>query len=288
MSAGTLGMPQRRNLRQRRFRQVLAHVGLVVLCFVILFPLLNVFFASFKSASELYRFPPQLLPERLGFENYAQALREAPLLRFMLNSFAQSVLIVIGQVATSVLAGYAFAKIAFPAKRLLFGVVIATLLVPGEVVIIPNFFTIDALGLLDTLPAIVLPFLASAFGIFLMRQFFMTVPADLLEAARLDGAGHLRFLLHIGVPLARPAIASLTALSFLGAWNAYFWPLLVLDSAANYTVQIGLASFENDIEGTQWQVVAAATTLVLLPTLVIFFLAQKHFVKGIGSGGVKG
>lgn len=286
MSTSKHSLPILRNV-SRYLAGTLTYVALVLLSLVVIFPILNLLMASLKDSGELFTYPPRLLPRQPHWENYLAAWQSAPLGRFLLNSLMQSLLISLGQVATSVLAGYAFARMRFPGRNLLFGVVVATLVIPGEVTVIPNFFTIFRLGLLDTLAGLVVPFLATGFGIFLMRQFFLTIPQELLDAAQLDGAGHFRFLLAVALPLARPVAGALAVFAFLGAWNQYLWPLLITRSSELYTAQIGVAIFQNKEASTDWNVVAAAAMTVLAPTLLAFFFAQKQFLKGVSASGLR-
>lgn len=286
MSASKHSLSKLRNV-SRYLAGTLTYVALVLLSLVVIFPILNLLMASLKDSGELFTYPPRLLPRQPHWENYLTAWQSAPLGRFLLNSLMQSLLISLGQVATSVLAGYAFARMRFPGRNLLFGVVVATLVIPSEVTVIPNFFTIFRLGLLDTLAGLVVPFLATGFGIFLMRQFFLTIPQELLDAAQLDGAGHFRFLLAVALPLARPVAGALAVFAFLGAWNQYLWPLLITRSSELYTAQIGVAIFQNKEASTDWNVVAAAAMTVLGPTLLAFFFAQKQFLKGVSAGGLR-
>lgn len=288
LSRQTTAPKQRFALTRRQWEMLASYAALIGLSVVIFFPIFNMILASFKPADELFRFPPRLWPQRPSLDAYITAWNSAPLGRFLLNSLLQSSIITAGQLLTSALAGYAFACMRFPGRQWLFGITVATLLIPGEVIVIPNYFTVARLGWLNSMAALTVPFLANGFGIFLMRQFFRTVPQEFFDAARIDGAGHGRFFWYIALPMARPALGALAIFAFLQAWNQYFWPLLVTTSTRMRTAQIGIAIFQNDIEGSEWQVIAAATTLVLLPTLLAFFIAQKQFIRGISLGGLKG
>lgn len=251
----------------------------------ILLPLLALFSASFKPAQEV--FDPNLIPKEVTLENYRIALEKFPLGRFLLNSLMVATLVALGQVVTSALAGYALARVRLPGREWLFGGVVALLLVPGEVTFLPLYDLVTRLGWLDTYWALVVPFLSTPMGVFLLRQFFKTLPQDLFDAARIDGAGHLRMLWYVALPLARPALGALGALSFLSAWNMYLWPLVVTRSTEMQTVQIGVNMILNE-EAARWNVVAAGAVLALLPTLVAFLVAQRQFVRGITLGGLKG
>jgi sn-glycerol 3-phosphate transport system permease protein len=213
----------------------------------------------------------------------------------MFNSFMQSSIITIGVLATSTLAAYAFAFMRFPLRNFLFILFLSTLMVPWEASIIPNFQTVQMMGdvlggqilRLDSYQALTIPFLASAFGTFLMRQHFLTIPLELRDAAAIDGYGHLRFLWHVLLPLSKPALGTLAVFSFLQAWNQYLWPLLVTNSDNYRTVQIGLAGLASQ-EIDSINVVMAGTVIALLPMLIIIILFQRQLVRGLMSGALKG
>lgn len=270
---------------RRVVRLVPLYLALLAYSALVLVPLLALLSASFKTAGEV--FEPQLIPQSPTLENYRIALEKFPLGRFLLNSLLVSLAVALGQVVTSALAGYALARVRLPGKRFLFGGVVALLLVPGEVTFLPLYEAVSRLGWLDSYAALIVPFLATPLGIFLLRQFFLTLPQDLFDAARIDGAGHLRMLWHVALPLARPALGALGALSFLSAWNMYLWPLVVTRSTQMQTVQIGVNMILNE-EAARWNVVAAGAILALLPTLLAFLVAQRQFVRGITLGGLKG
>ena len=205
-----------------------------------MFPLLYAIGTSFKSDAEVNQYPPTLWPQRWEFGNYGAALRVAPIARFLLNSFIQSGAVTVGQLVTSALAAFAFTYIEFPGRGALFFLFLSTLMIPAEVTLIPNYMTVRSLGWLNTYPALAAPFLATAFGTFLLRQFFLTIPRELWDAAVIDGCSRRKFLMAILVPLARPAFATLAIYAFLSTWNQYLWPLLVINSQEMRTVQIGL------------------------------------------------
>ena len=258
---------------------------------VIVTPFLITLSTSLMTLAEAFRFPPHLLPEEPQWKNYLKAWQGAPFARYFFNTLVMASAITAGQLLTSILAAYAFARLRFVGKNLLFGLFLATLMIPTQVVLIPNYLTLSRLGLINTYGALILPFLASGFSVFLIRQHFKSLPQELEDAARIDGASRLTVLWRIFVPLAKPAIATAGLFSFLSEWNSYLWPLIVTDSDRMRTVQIGLASFLalNQEEGlTNWPVVLAASILVLLPTLIAFALTEKQLVKGITLSGLKG
>ena len=253
--------------------------------FVIILPLLTLLSASLRTDADLYA--PTFLPPHPTLEPYLLALTNYPLGRYLLNSLFVSSLITLGVVITSSTAGYALARVNLPHRELIFGAVVGLLLVPGEITFLPLYLHVNALGWLDTYTGLIVPFIASPLGIFLMRQFLKSLPQDLFDAAKIDGAGHFRTLWHVAIPLATPALGALAALTFLGAWNMYLWPLVTTQSKEMQTAQIAVSMIVS-VEGAQWNIVAAGAILVLLPTLIAFLVAQRAFVSGITLGGLKG
>jgi multiple sugar transport system permease protein len=276
----------------RRLRHALAEAAVYLLlgfaAVVALLPLVWMLLSSLKSRQELARFPPTWLPEAWAWGNYAEALAAAPATNRLLRKKRPKGAATLGTLLTASLAGYAFSHIAFRGRRFVFGLLVATLAIPNEVTIIPAYLVMRTLGWVDSYLALIVPSLASVFGVFLLRQAFAATPRDLFEAAQLDGCGHLRYLLEVVIPLNRAALAGLALLTFLGQWNAYLWPLLVTNREELRTVQIGLRYFADPDLGIDWGPLMAASTLVVLPTLVVFLIAQKHLVEGFATAGLKG
>ena len=262
--------------------------GLNIICgLLIISPLLYALSLSFMSQGEMAQYPIKLFPSHLNVENYKEALNTVPLLRFLINSLVVSILVTIGQVITSSLAAYAFAFYEFKYKRLLFLLVLSTMMIPAETTIISNFLTVSSLGWTDHLYVLIIPFLTSAMGIFLIRQFYLTIPKELLEAAKIDGCNHFKFLINIFIPISKPAIASLSIYTFIGTWNQYLWPLLTINNGNNRTVQIGISMLQF-AEGSNYGVVLAGAILVLIPSILVFMIGQKSLVAGMTAGSVKG
>lgn len=253
--------------------------------FLLTLPLLTLLSASLRSEGDLYA--PTLLPPNPTLAPYAEALAKFPLGRFLLNSLLVSVSTTLGVLATSLLAAYALTRMRFRGREALFGLAVALLLVPGEVTFLPLYLLVDRLGWLDTYWALIVPFVASPLGVFLLRQALRTIPEDYFDAARIDGATHGQILRHVALPLTAPALGALAALTFIGSWNMYLWPLVVTKSREMQTAQIAVNYLLNE-EVARWNVVAAGAILVLLPTLLAFLLAQRAFVRGIALGGLKG
>jgi sn-glycerol 3-phosphate transport system permease protein len=281
-------VPRRHRFGARRIAGVtMRYLLLTVLAVVVLFPLYMTVVNSLLRPSQIAARPPTFFPTHPEWSTYSTAWTDGHMGRYLLNSAIVTTFITAGQVVTAILAGYAFAFLEFPFKRTLFLVFLATLMVPFEVTIVTNLATVNDLGWYNTYQGLAVPFLATGFGAFLMRQAFLQVPRDLQDAASLDGYGHWRFMTRVAVPLARPAVGALTVFAFLGAWNQYLWPLLVTKDEQYRTVQIGLkqlrATSIQDVNITFAGVIIAA-----LPLVILLLLFQKQLVRGLTTGAVKG
>jgi multiple sugar transport system permease protein len=262
------------------------HLILIPLALVMVTPLAWMVMTSVQTPDEARRFPP-VLPSGIHWQNYTDAIHAAPFGRFFLNSFLVTGACVFGNLVLCSLAGYAFARLRFFGRDVLFVILLATLMIPFQVVMIPIFLIMRHLGLVDTLGALILPNLVTPFGIFLMRQFFRTLPIELEEAARIDGCSRLGTLIRIVLPLSGPALATLAVIAFLWNWNDFLWPLVVIQSEHNMTLQLGLSTFQG-AHSTGWTLLMAGNVLAVLPMLVAFLVAQRHFVNSIASAGIKG
>ena len=263
------------------------HLFLTAAMAVALFPFLWMFFASFKPEADIFAKDFHLLPREWHFENYVEAWNAAPFGKFFLNTFAAAGITVLGQVITCTLAAYAFAKVEFCFKKGLFTLLLAAMLIPEEAAIVPNYLLAQKLHITNSAIGIALPSLTSVFAIFLLRQVFMQVPDDLLNAARLDGCGIIRSFLHIALPSSKSSLATVALLAFLSSWNSYMWPYMVTDQTAHRTLQIGLKYLIKPDLGPQWPMIMAASTMVLIPVLILFLLLQKYFVSGFVKSGLK-
>ncbi|WP_425472174.1 carbohydrate ABC transporter permease [Saccharibacillus brassicae] len=267
--------------------RLLAYTFSAVAALFILFPFWITVSNAFMTEAESAAYPPKLWPTGLHPDNFAQVLATIPILRFITNSFVVSGAITVGCLITSCMAAYAFAFLRFPGKKAIFALFLSTMMIPWEVAIIPNYLTIRSWGWLDSYAGLTVPFLATAFGVFLMRQFFLQLPKELMEAARIDGCGHVRIFLRLAVPLSMPGLATLAVYSFLNHWNMYLWPLLVTSSENMRTVQIGVSMLQFS-EMTAWNLVMAGLVLVLLPSLVMLALGLGRLVGGLTAGALKG
>ena len=271
----------------RRLKKTGSYAILTLLAIVVLFPIYITVVNSLLRPVDIASRPPTFFPTHPHWSSYADAWNGGHMAKYLVNSFIVTIAITVGQVLTAVFAGYAFAFLEFPFKRTLFVVFLATLMVPFEVTVVTNLDTVNALGWYDTYQGLAVPFLATGFGAFLVRQAFLQVPRDLSDAAALDGYGHWKFMTRVAVPLARPAIAALTVFGFLGAWNQYLWPLLATKDDRLRTVQIGLKQLRaTSLDAVN--VTFAGAVIAVIPIAIILLLFQKHLVRGLTAGAVKG
>jgi multiple sugar transport system permease protein len=295
--AATLTHARTTGFRAKSLARFRSHVVFYVLAGVLTLFFFGPFFwtltSSLKAPEEITTYPPVFFPAELRFGNYVRAWTKVPFLTFYMNSLIVTVLAVTGQVLSATLVAYGFARFQFPFRNTLFMLVIATLIVPWEVTIVPSFLLYKFLGWLDTLKPLIVPswFGGSPLYIFLLRQFFMTIPRDLDEAAEMDGANSFRILWQILVPLCLPAITTVAIFSFLQHWNEFIQPLIFLNSEQNYTVSLGLRLFQtspSDPGEPKEHLLMAATVIATIPCILLFFAAQRFFVRGIVMSGIKG
>lgn len=264
------------------------HLLLVLFGLFSLFPFVWMVLSSFKVQDEIFQDTFHLLPQTWTLENYQIVFTQAPIWRYFFNGAWVCLLILLGQLLVILPAAYAFARLEFRGRDVLFKLVLTALVIPSYVTVLPNFLLLANLKLLDTYAALTLPFLGSAFGIFMLRQHFRQLPGEVLEAARMDGASPMQTLWHVILPLTRPAVAAFAIFSVVAHWNDFFWPLVVLRSAEMYTPPAGIVYFAQ-AEGTRgWGVVMAAATVVVFPLVLVFLLARKQFIEGLAGSAVKG
>lgn len=254
---------------------------------LVAFPLLLALSYSFMSESEIATFPPPILPGAPTLDNYGKVIATIPIGRYLLNSFVVSTAVVLGQLFTATLAAYAFSFLVFRGRTILFFLFLSTLMIPWEATIIPNYLTIRSIGWLDTYQGLAVPFMATAFGTFLLRQAFLQIPRELHDAARIDGASSFRFLVSTVIPLARPALSTVAIYGFLSTYNQYFWPLLVTNQTLMRTTQVGIAQLRFE-ESLRWGLVMAGVIMVAVPTLSLLVLGQRQLIRGLTAGSVKG
>ncbi|MCK2033645.1 MULTISPECIES: carbohydrate ABC transporter permease [Microbacterium] len=265
----------------------IVHVVLIVGAALMVFPFVWQLLTSFKTLSDSVQVPPSFLPREWVFTNFAEVFDSMPFGQMFLNSVLLTVGRTVGQVALCTMAGYAFARIAFPGRNALFVVFLSVLMVPSQLYLLPQYEIIQALGWLNTLQALIVPGIFSAFGTFLMRQFFLSMPAELEEAARIDGANPWQTFWRIMVPLAKPGIIALVVFTVLWSWNDLLWPLIVTTDPAKMPLSVGLSQLVG-IHGTDYPVLMAGALLATLPMLVTFMILQRQFIQGIAFSGTKG
>ena len=265
----------------------LIYTLLVFLSAVFLMPIVWVIFSSFKPAGELFTWPPTLLGRNPSLDNYTQAFAAGDFGRWFLNTVVVSVLATVLTVIVNIMAGYVFAKYEFKGKKLLFGMVMVTLMIPLEVIMIPIFKVIVSTHMYNNLWGLIIPAVASPTAVFLVKQYYEPIPDALMEAARIDGASEMKILMRIMLPLAKPIISVLCIFSFMWRWNDYLWPKLVINSKTKYTLQLALANFSGEYS-VDWSSLLAMSVISMIPVLVVFLTLQKYIIGGMTAGGVKG
>ncbi|MBZ5750070.1 carbohydrate ABC transporter permease [Metabacillus sp. DBTR6] len=265
--------------------KIILYTLLTISAFLLFLPIIFAFLMSFMNSQDAMM--GKIIPSVWTLENYVKAFERLPLLKFLFNSLIISLFIMIGQLILSSLAAYAFVFLKFKGRDVLFFLFIATMMIPFEASIIPNFQTIRGMNLIDTYPGLALPFLATAFGTFLLRQTFKQIPKELKEASEIAGMGHFKFYLTVVLPVAKTSLVTLGIYSFLTAWNMYLWPLLSTTNDNVRTVQIGLKQLQSQETVNQWGVVMAGAMVVAIPTLILLFIGQKKLQKGLAEGALK-
>ena len=263
------------------------YIAAVVIIIIFATPFFWMVSGSLKKPADIFAYPPVLMPADPQFVNYRQVFEDAPILRYLLNSIFVSSTTVIGGLFINSLAAYAFSRLHFRGRDVLFSLVLATFMIPFQAIVIPLFIVVKTLGWIDTFQALIIPFLFNPFGIFLLRQFFLSIPKDLEDAARIDGCSRFGTYFRIILPLSKPALAAYAIISFIWSWNSLLWPLVATQSEAVRLIQVGVAEFQTQYFGS-WALVMAASTIAIIPTLIVFLSLQKFFVQGISTTGIKG
>lgn len=266
---------------------VVSQILLTVVLLIFLTPFVWMLATALKPAAEVFATPPKLFGSELQFQNFSEAWNYVPFGRYMLNGLFVSVMGTMVVCVTSIFAAYAFARLSFKGRDVAFLLYLVTLMVPQEVMIVPMFILMQQFDWVNSYQALILPWAFSAFGTFLLRQFFLNIPRELEEAALVDGASRLRILWQVIVPIARPAVAVLAVFTFINYWNSFLWPLIITNSADKFTVPVGLNGFLGQ-QGNQWHLLMAAATISMLPTVIVVLLLQRHLVRGIAMSGLGG
>lgn len=277
----------KKRLNVENLGRAVLFLSILAASIIMLLPFLWMLSTSFKEPKAVFGLQLQLIPNPVVTDNYKRIFEVLPFSRFYWNSIITSASVTILQLVTCSFAGYAFARLRFPGRDTLFLGYLTTLMIPGQVTIIPNFILLRILGWIDTYQALILPNAFSAFGTFLLRQFFSTLPADLEDAAKIDGCSYFGIYRHVILPLSKPALSSLTVFTWLGQWNSFIWPLIVINSVEMNTLTVGLRTLQGQYN-TQWTLLMSGSVLALLPVLILFVLAQRTFISGMALSGMGG
>ncbi len=279
-----------RPIRWRAIAQSLfSHALIIVTAFAIGLPFFYMVTTSFKTLQEVYTVPIQWLPSNWNLDNYLVAWNGVPMARFGLNSLIYTITITLGEFLMGLLAGYAFGRLHFPKKDVIFFVVLLTLMIPGVITLIPRFLMLRDLGWINTYQGLIVPELSSAFATFLLRQHFASLPDEIFDAAKMDGAGYLRQLFQVALPMSVPITTTLLLLAFVAHWNEYLWPLIVTNTRDMRTLPIGIQTLKNLYSDVPlWHVANAGATMVVLPLVALFLVGQKRFFEGAVQGALKG
>jgi multiple sugar transport system permease protein len=272
----------------RTILRIVVQVLLVIGALSMVIPFIWMLLTSLKVRGEVFTVPLRWLPAVPQWGNYPKAMSMAPFPRYFLNSAIMGVTITLGRLVVCSMSGYAFSRLRWPGRDTVFLAYLITMMIPSQVTLIPSYLIVYWMHWINTYYALIVPGIASAFGTFLLRQFFITLPTELEDAARIDGCNRLRVLWNIIIPLSKPALSALAIFTFMGAWNDFLWPLLVTQTDTMRTVQVGLSVFKDQFYVIQWPELMAGTTLVTLPVVVVYFFAQRQFIEGIAMTGLKG
>jgi len=280
-----------RTINRQSVGNILIHLILILCAVVMLFPLLWLVSTSLKSPGKQFVFPPQLFPNPVYWQNYTELFKIAPMGHYLWNSFEIAILSTLGVCLSSAIAAFAFVRMRFRGREVLFVVLLGTMMIPFQVTVIPTFVIMRWLGWIDTHASLIVPnFFGSAFSVFLLRQFYRTIPQDLVDAATIDGAGYLRIFWEIFIPLGMPALATVAVFNFLGSWNDLFGPLIFLNTQAKMTVTLGLTYLQGraGTGGGRWGIIMAGSLLGIIPMLLLYAFGQRYFVQGLARAGLKG
>jgi multiple sugar transport system permease protein len=274
---------------QRLINRILAYIVLTFVALLVIMPLLWMLSTSLKPRAQLFTRDIQWIPEPVNFSNYEMLFNNpnTPIDRWFMNSLYVGVMVTVLVLLINSMAAYAYARMQFPGRRVLFGMLLATLFMPGIMFLIPNFLTVYRLGLLNRFSGVIIPALAGVFGVFFLRQFFQSLPKELEEAAEIDGANQLQIFFQIALPLAKPALATLGIITFLGSWNDFLWPLLILSNRAMQTLPPGLRTLQGAYT-SEYGLMMAGAVVVAIPVLILYIILQRYIVQSVATSGLKG
>lgn len=270
-----------------KFVKVLIYGALLLGVCLMALPFFWMLMTSLKTSAEVIQMPPALVPKHFNWQNYMEALKAAPFRRYFLNSSIVAIGVTIGELITTILASFAFARYEFKGKNILFSILLATMMVPSEVLLIPNFVTLSRLGWMDSYKALILPWCANVFSIFLLKQYFMTIPESLYKSAKIDGCSDLKFLRYIMIPMAKPVLSIIIVFKVISSWNSFLWPLIVTNSKEMRTLPVALSAFTSEV-GTDYHLLMAATTMMVLPIIILYVLTHRQILDNVSKAGIKG
>ncbi len=277
------------SVSRRLFSRLLLHAVILIGALLTSVPVYYMVSTSFKDESEVFALPIHWIPHEFqGLDNYIKAFHVAPFGRFFLNSAVVALIVVLTTIFFSALAGYGLAKFSFPGRQLCFLIILSTMMIPFQVILIPLFVVVYRLGWTNSYAGLIIPGAISAFGVFLMRQFCLTLPDELLDAARIDGCSEPGIFFKITLPLMQPALATLSILTFMGSWNNLFWPMIVITRTELMTLPVGMAFFQQPLREPYWTYIMAVSTVASLPVIIVFLALQKYFIQGVVLSGMKG
>ena len=274
-------------MNKKLIGNVFSNLILLVGSIIMIFPFYWMFLSAFKSPAEVNSTPPTWIPKTFNFNNFIYAFRTAPFAQYFINSIIVTVSVVLLTMFITILAAFAFSRLKFPGRDLLFSFCISLMMVPFEMIVITNYATISSLKLIDSLVGLIIPFTSSIFYTYILRNFFLSIPDSLYYSARVDGASNWQYLWRIMVPIAKPALSTIALLNAILSWNAFFWPYLIINSSKNRTLPQGLYAFITD-GGVRYERLMAAATMVVVPVIILFLFTRKNIVSGVARGGLKG
>lgn len=270
-----------------RFSKLFTYLILALGCVITLLPFVWMLSTSLKSLNEVFIMPPEIIPKNPKFSNYKEVATQIPIVTYFINTLIITFIVTIGTLITTILASFGFSKIDFWGRDIIFSIMIGTMMIPGELMLIPNYITIVKLGWINTFKGLTVPWIISVFSVFLLRQFFLTIPNSLYYAAKLDGCSDFKYLWTIMVPISKPALLTIALLKIVNSWNEFLWPLIVTNIPTMRTLPVGIMNFTSEAGGN-YHLLMAATTIVIVPILIIYFVLQKYVISGITKSGIKG
>lgn len=275
-----------KRMKKTNISKLIIYVVLLIGCIITIAPFFWMISTSLKSFGEVFNMPPTLLPEKFMWSNYLEVSDRIPLVRFFINSILITLGVTIGTLVTTIFAAYVFSRIDFIGRDVIFVVLIATMMIPSEVILIPNYITISKLGWINTYKGLIIPWTVSVFSIFLLRQFFLGIPESLYRASKIDGCSDMKYLFKIMVPISRPALITIALLRIINSWNEFLWPLIITNVPEMRTLPVALTIFSTEA-GIDYHYLMAASTMIILPIIFVYFVLQKYIISGITRSGIK-